>query len=299
MQPRCNYMKSIRPAALLFSLILGLQFSATAQEPAYFVTYSHQLEEPRNLELETSSTIGTRGAGHPAFLAPYFELEYGVTAWWTSELYLEGQTTSGDSSVFTGWRFENRFRPLSREHRINPVLYFEYESVNEASKIKKEIVGNIESAEEPNSETSAVHAHELETKLILSSNVHDWNLAGNFIVEKNLSQNEGFEFGYALGVSRPLATMASAENCRLCRENFQAGLELYGGLGTTQGFGLHNTVHYLAPVISWQFSDNASLHFSPAVRLTRVGNPLLFRIGYSYELRGFGTKIARLLGGKS
>ena len=292
-------MTSIVRTALLFSLSLGLPFSAIAQEPAYFVTYSHQLEEPRNLELETSATIGTPGNEHPAFLAPYFELEYGVTAWWTSELYLEGQKTSGDSSVFTGWRFESRFRPLFREHRINPVLYFEYESVNEASKIKKEIVGNIDGAAEPNSETRGVPAHELETKLILSSNVHDWNLAGNFIVEKNLSRDEGFEFGYALGVSRPLATIASAQNCRLCRENFQAGLELYGGLGSTQGFGLHNTVHYLGPVISWQFSDNASLHFSPAVRLTRVGNPVLFRIGYSYEVRGFGTKIARLLGGKS
>ena len=30
---------------------------------------------------------------------------------------------------------ENRFRPLKREHIINPVLYLEYESLNEASKI--------------------------------------------------------------------------------------------------------------------------------------------------------------------
>jgi hypothetical protein len=73
---------------------------------------------------------------------------------------------------------------------------------------------------------------------------------------------------------------------------------MYGGLGSTLGFGLHDTTHYLAPVISWQLSDNASLHFSPAVRLTEVGSPVLFRIGYSYEVRGFGRKVARLLGGK-
>jgi hypothetical protein len=138
----------------------------------------------------------------------------------------------------------------------------------------------------------------LETKLILSSDVHNWNFSENFIVEKNLSENEGFEFGYAVGLYRPLATMASGKECRFCRENFSAGLEMYGGLGSTLGFGLHDTTHYLAPVISWQLSDNASLHFSPAVRLTEVGNPVLFRIGYSYEVRGFGRKVARLLGGK-
>src|SRR6266571_8382586 len=87
-----------------------------------------------------------------------------------------------------------------REHRINPVLYLEYEGINEASRIQKEIVGNAPGFGEPNSELSQTHAHELETKLILSSDVHNWNLAENFIVEKNLSAEEGFEFGYALGV---------------------------------------------------------------------------------------------------
>ncbi len=277
--------------------LLGLANQARAQQPAYFVTYSHELEEPRNLEIGTSTTIGSPGSGHPAFFAPFIELEYGATAWWTSELYLEGQSTAGDSALFTGWRLENRFRPLFREHVINPVLYFEYASTNEASKIMKEIVGNVETAAEINADARRVHAHEVETKLILSSNTHNWNLSGNFIVEKNLSEDEGFEFGYALGASRKLATMASAENCRFCRENFAAGLEMYGGLGSTNGFGLHNTVHYLAPVLAWQFSDNAAVQFSPAVRLTRVGNPVLFRISYIYEVRGFGTKVARLFGG--
>ena len=45
------------------------------------------------------------------------ELEYGTKAWWTTELYLHGQTTAHQSTVFTGFRFENRFRrvhPLRR-----------------------------------------------------------------------------------------------------------------------------------------------------------------------------------------
>jgi hypothetical protein len=278
--------------------LLVYALCSKAQESPYFVTYDHHLEEPGNLEIATSSTMGVPRSGQRFYFAPYAEFEYGVTGRWTSELYLEGQSTAGDSAVFTGWRWENRFRPWAREHWINPVLYLEYEGINEASRIQKEIVGNAPSFGEPNSELSQTHAHELETKLILSSNFHDWNLAENFIVEKNLSQNEGFEFGYSLGVSRPLATLASGAKCRLCRENFSAGVEVYGGLGSTAGFGFHDTAHYAAPVIAWQVSDNATLRFSPAVGLTRQSNPVLLRFGYSYEVRGFGGKLAQLFGGK-
>jgi hypothetical protein len=288
----------MRPVLIVITFLFSVALCSKAQESPYFVTYDHHLEEPGNLEIATSSTMGVPRSGQRFYFAPYAEFEYGVTGRWTSELYLEGQSTAGDSAVFTGWRWENRFRPLAREHWINPVLYLEYEGINEASRIQKEIVGNAPGFGEPNSELSQTHAHELETKLILSSNFHDWNLAENFIVEKNLSQNEGFEFGYSLGVSRPLASLASGTKCRFCRENFSAGVELYGGLGSTAGFGFHDTAHYLAPVIAWQVSDNATLRFSPAIGLTGQSNPVLLRFGYSYEVRGFGGKLAQLFGGK-
>jgi hypothetical protein len=287
----------MRSLTLAFFFSLGL-CSLHAQEDPYFVTYSHHLEEPGNLEIETSSTIGVPRSSQSAFFAPYVELEYGVMGRWTTELYLESQSTSGADATFTGWRWENRFRPFSREHAINPVLYIEYEGINEASRIQKEIVGNAGDSGESVEELNAIPAHELETKLILSSIVHDWNISENFIVEKNLSEDEGFEFGYALGVSRPLATLASATTCRFCRENFAAGVELYGGLGSTNGFGFHDTAHYLAPVIAWQVSDNSTIRFSPSIGLTHLSNPVLFRLGYSYEIRGFGSRIARLFGGK-
>jgi hypothetical protein len=280
------------------ALLMATAASIHSQEAPYFVTYDHHMEEPGNLEIAAWTTVGIPRSGQNLFVAPFSEFEYGVTGRWTAELYLEGQGTSGDSAVFTGWRFENRFKPLKREHWINPILYFEYENINEASKIIKEVVGNAEISNERNSELFREHAHELEAKLILSGNAHDWNLAGNFIVEKNLSEDEGFEFGYALGVSRPLSKLASGEECRFCRENFNAGVELYGGLGTTNSFGFHQTAHYLAPVISWQVSDNSSIHFSPSFGLTNVSYPALLRFGYAYEIRGFGSKVARMFGGK-
>ena len=69
-------------------------------------------------------------------------MEYGVKTWWTSELYLDSQTTANESSVFTGFRFENRFRPLLQEHWINPVLYAEFEDINSADKALLEVVGH-------------------------------------------------------------------------------------------------------------------------------------------------------------
>ena len=287
-------MNKLFLALLLLAVVPGF-----AQESPYFVTYDHHLEEPGNLEIETYTTSGIPRAGQNAFVAPYMELEYGVTGRWTSELYLEGQGTVGDSAVFTGWRLENRFRPLKREHFINPVLYVEYEDINEASKILKEIEDGGPDVSSRNSELQPVKDHELEVKLILSSTVHDWNIAGNFITAKNFSRDEGYEFGYAFGIARPLATLASGNACRFCRENFIAGIEIYGGLGSTvDGFGPHDTAHYVAPVVSWQMSDNGSLRFSPGIALTGQGSPVLLRFGYSYEIRGFGSRLARLFGGK-
>jgi hypothetical protein len=285
--------------ALVILFVIAIFASVKAQESPYFVTYDHHLEEPGNLELEVYTTSGIPRSGQVAYVAPYMEIEYGVTGRWTSELYLEGQGTVGDSAVFTGWRLENRFRPLKREHWINPVFYFEYERTSEASRIQKEIVGAGPDVSSPNSDLQATKNHELEMKLILSGTSHDWNIAGNFITEKSLSASEGFEFGYAVGVARSLATLASGDPCRFCRENFLAGIEVYGGLGSTEdGFSPHNTVHYVAPVVSWQVSDNGSLRFSPSFALTHEGSPVLFRFGYSYEVRGFASKFAQMFGGR-
>jgi hypothetical protein len=256
------------------------------------------MEEPGNLDLEISSTTGVPRSGQQLYIAPYLELEYGVTARWTSELYLEGQSSPGDSTVFTGWRFENRYKPLAREHWINPVLYLEYESLNEASRIQKEIEGGGPDLTSRNAILTPEHGHELETKLILSSDWHDWNISENFVAAKNFSQSEGVEFGYSFGVSRPLATLASGAECRFCLENFVAGIEMYGGLGSTLDFGIHDTAHYIAPVVSWAVSNNSTLRFSPSFGLTDQSNRVLIRFGYAYEFQGVGAQIGKLFGRK-
>jgi hypothetical protein len=272
-----------RLAFLLF-LIICSTTPALAQESGYFVTYDHYLEEPGNLEIAVATTTGLPKAGQHAYTAPWLELEFGVTGWWTTELYLEGVTTRGDGNAFTGWRFENRFRPLKSEHRLNPVIYVEYENINEASRIQKEIVGAGGVSFEPVAALRQEHAHELEGKLILSSTFGGWNVSENFVVEKNLSENEGVEFGYAVGASRPLGGLARGTACRACAENFSVGAEVYGGLGSSQAFARAEQRHYLAPVFGWQVGQRTSLKASIGFGLTETADRYLLRLGLAYEL---------------
>ena len=278
--------------ATLFSM------ASIAQESPYIVTYDHYLEEPRSLEVEYFSTFGTQRGGND-FHAFWAELEYGATAWWTTELYLDGQTTFDDSTVFTGFRWENRFRLLQREHFINPVLYIEYEQISEADKILKEVEGHdVESDYAmPNAQARQQHKHELETKLLLSTTFKGWNFAENTIATKNLTGGDPWEFGYAIGTSRPLALKASAKRCNFCRENFTAGIEMYGGLGGRYRFGLRDTSHYLAPVIAWNLPSSWTLRLSPGFGLNDNSHRFLLRWGVSREFSDFGDLISRWLGG--
>src|SRR4051812_3485339 len=181
------------------------------------------MEEVGNLEINNSNTFGSPPNGNN-FYAHQLELEYGATGWWSTALYLDGQTTSKESSVFTGYRWENRFRLLKEEHWINPVLYVEYAHVRGSDKMMQEIVGHDVEADqaEPNQIAHSEIEKEIETKLILSSHVKGWNLATNFIAEKNLA-HEPWEFGYAMGASRPLSFKPSRSACRFCAENIQLG----------------------------------------------------------------------------
>jgi hypothetical protein len=262
--------------------------SLHAQEN-YFVTYSHQLEEPGNLEIAGKSISGSPRAGN-AFVATALEFEYGVKGWWTAELYLDGQTTVNESTVFTGFRVENRIRPLMREHWINPVLYFEFEDLNGADKALLEVVGHDTNADLITRNDRSEREREAELKLILSSNFKGWNVSENFIAEKNLGPFS-WEFGYAVGASRALALAASPNLCRFCRENFALGAEMYGGLGERYSFGLHDTSHYLGPILTWNLPRGPSFRISPNFGLNRNSNGFMFRFMVSYEIDQFFSRL--------
>ena len=284
--------------AAFFVVVCALSLSARAQESPYVVTYDHYLEEPGSLEVEYFSTFGTQRGGND-FHAFWGELEYGVKAWWTTELYVDGQTTFKDSTIFTGFRWENRIRPLQGEHFINPVLYLEYEHISDADKIIKEVEGHDGQSDQatPNALARRTHKNELEVKLLLSKTFKGWNVAFNPLAGKVVSPSNPWEFGYAIGASRPLALKASANRCSLCPENFVAGVEMYGGLGDANSFGLHDTSHYLAPAVAWNMPSGWTLRLSPGFGLNDNSHRLLLRWGVSREFSGFGAMIGHMLGG--
>src|SRR5438270_12019981 len=160
---------SLRSSILL--VLLGAAGVASAQEMPYFLTYTHHMEEPGSLEIAINPVAGVPKGGARHFMASSLELEYGVKGWWTSELYLDEQKSGRGSALYTGWRFENRFRLLMKEHAVNPVLYVEYEDITGADRIFKEVVGfdTFEDLLEPVREARHEKKREAEAKLILSS----------------------------------------------------------------------------------------------------------------------------------
>jgi hypothetical protein len=281
-------------AAMLLFLLVTLNSRGVCQEWPYFVTYSQNMEEPGNLEIATKNAIGKPPDGN-RFMGSNLELEYGAKGWWTTELYLDGASAAHDSTIFTGFRWENRFRPLAREHWINPVLYVEFENINGADKGLLEVVGHDGASDltDPHWLARQEKKREMELKLILGSNFKGWNASENLIFEKNLD-NSPWEFGYAVGISRPLKLAASAKKCSFCAQRFAAGVEMYGGLGDRYTPGLRDTSHYVGPAINWRSPAGLTLSFSPQFGLNDHSVARIYRFGISYEVSQVFSRIGFL-----
>lgn len=94
-----------------------------------------------------------------------------------------------------------------------------------------------------------------------------------------------------------MALKASAKRCSLCRQNFIAGAELYGGLGDRHSFGLRDTSHYFAPVVAWNLPSDWTLRLSAGFGLNDNSHRFLLRWGVSREITDFGSMVSRLFGG--
>ena len=272
----------MKPAFLL-CLLLGLFAGACqAQERPYFVTYSHEMEEPGNLEIEFFNAVGKPPGGN-RFIGSNIEFEYGATAWWTTEFYLDGQMTQHDSTIFTGYRWENRFRPLLREHWINPVIYIEFENTAPTKLCAKW------SAMMARTISSNPMQRPVRKRTRTGAQADPGQqLQGMEHQRKHHRGEESFQRALGVwlcvGASRPLSLAARAHNCTFCGEKFQAGIEMYGGLGDRYSFGLNQTSHYLGPLINWEAPNGMTLSFSPQFGLNDYSIPRLYRFGVSYEI---------------
>jgi hypothetical protein len=104
-------------------------------------------------------------------------------------------------------------------------------------------------------------------------------MAVNPLAAKNFLPSNPWEFGYAIGASRPLALKANAARCNFCRENLIAGVEMHGGLGDTGDFGLHQTSHYLAPAVAWNLPSGWTLRVSHRFALSGNSHRWLVQMG--------------------
>ena len=84
--------RCLRLRWLVVCLPVLFAMAGRAQEKPYFVAYSHDLEEPGNLEIETKTALA-RPDGGTAMAQRRWSWRYGVRARWTTELYLDGQAT--------------------------------------------------------------------------------------------------------------------------------------------------------------------------------------------------------------
>jgi len=275
---------------------IAILASSCRADGPFFVTYTTQMAETGELEVENRS-VGGHPSGVNLFGATALEFEYGATRWWTTEFYLDGQTTQNENTVFTGYRFENRFHVFKKEHWLNPVLYTEFEHLNEADKTMLEIFGHdvISDLAAPTAEARHQRNWELETKLILDSHFKGWTLAENLMAEKNLGGGP-WEFGYTIGISRPLVRRAAPGNCAFCAGSLIAGVEVYGGVGTIDNFGLQQTSHYVGPVFLWSPAHGTAFKVSPNFGLTGASATFLLRVGFAFEVDDFGRRVQSLFG---
>jgi len=292
---RANHKSPIAACIIVLALCSAYSAVVHADEPPYFVTYNSHLEECGDLEISTM-LVPSRASGINPFLGNLTEFEYGATSWWTVEFYVDWQHTFDDSSAFTGQRVENRFRILPREHRITPILYVEYEHLSAADKTLKEVVGFDGKADLniPNAEARHDYEHEIETKLILGNPFHGWDVAENLIFEKEFADDAPWEFGYAVGVSRPLRGATTRSGCVFCASSLTVGVEVYGGLGTSSDFTVQGTSHYLAPILAWRLASGTRVTVSPTWGLTNDSLGTFVRIGVSQEVEDVGHAIGKL-----
>src|ERR1700756_477863 len=80
LQLMISFIRTRYRLAALFCLALASALPLRSQEN-YIVTYSHELEEPGNLELAAKNVTGAPKGGNP-FVATALECEYGVKTWW-------------------------------------------------------------------------------------------------------------------------------------------------------------------------------------------------------------------------
>ncbi|MBI2967787.1 MAG: hypothetical protein HYY40_08235 [Bacteroidetes bacterium] len=301
-------MSSRSGSILLFLLPLMLLPSAMSAQEGYITTYGHEIEKG---EVEfmlmfdhTNPSVPDKEEGQREFLSQMPKIGFNPTDKLELEFMVEGFEEFGTGITrFTGFRFETRYRLVKKEIPLNPTIYFEYEGLSAETRFKMETSGwmNPPYAEE---EEEADREKILESRLILSQNIKNWNVAFNWINE--LDTRSGYTaFGYSFGLMNKIHSHAKSEmficpmhpeiissvpgTCISCGMNLlkkgdnrhlQPGsfaFEFLGTAGDTKNAGIDfsRQEHYFQPSVMLHLKNNSMVVVGFAIGLTEASDDLV------------------------
>ena len=311
--------------AALAAIILFAGTNRGWANGGYFVTYNSEVEKGE-LELmlmnDFTSPSAARGEreGFGQYWSHMLELEYGVSDRYATEFMVESfEDPVKHRAVFTGYRWENRYRLFKERVPLNPMVYAEYENLDPRTRYKMEVSGWIKP---PYKEKEGESGREriLETRFIFSDKAGPLDIAFNWINESDLVSGET-AFGYSLGLmwmmqpendQRTAEAPGAAYTCPMHHDVHEAkpgvcphcgmslvssgpssesrhgvglGLELYGGLGDTRSFGLSPSrqEHYFGPIFMYHINSRWMAHVQLANGLSHASDNLVrFNIGYEF-----------------
>lgn len=271
---------------VFFAAVAVLPGSAFCGNAANFILYNHHTADEGEREIMLMNDFGQDFDG-TRYAAQMVELELGVTDRWTTEFMIEGQTTSGEGGYnFTGWRWENRYRPFEYGTFLNPVLYAEWEDLSEDTKYLMEVSGRTDAEEH---EKARPRERIFETRLILGQDITErLDVAFNWINESDFDTGVT-AFGYAAGLNYKLTKRPNhvrhIEEEHGYHPEIRLGVELFGGLGDSdKGITADSgvTAHYLGVNALYHMTQKVMVKFGGAIGLTNVSQDL-FRLAVGYE----------------
>jgi len=195
-------------------LLVWLTNLSLADHRTYVWTYEYLTMPKGELELENYLDYKAPDWGDKSTSqwTHQLELEYGIIDHWDVALYQVFSQNNADGYKYDQMKFRMRYRFFETGlFMVDPLLYLEYKRPANAS--------------DPNV---------LEGKVILARNISQFNVAGNFIIERELVAGAEWETEYALGANYGISEIfkGGIETAG----NFKSGDENEISLGPTIAF---------------------------------------------------------------
>ena len=200
-----------------------------------------EVELKNNMNFPEADNSATYNSEHQ------IELEYGITdhlqlAYYEVFTWDRSQDWERDAfQVEAKYRFAE-----AGQWPVDLALYIEYKNPDGHRELRSDV---------------------LENKVILGKNLGRWNLAFNFVFEKELNNSEPWEYEYTLGASYEVTP------------RFQVGVEIKEGLGDSHSFRVFDGEQnlQLIPSVAFNVTSHIRMIVGPAFGLTRSSDDFQLR----------------------